>query len=235
MRLSVSEFPVRRLLAPAAALVLCAGCGISDEEPRPGVAAEVDGEVLSLHDLDALVDGVCASVAADETAVATTRTVAETDLLQSWIATTVILTLGEQADVSAEGPGTDPSTVPGWDEMDERERAAIERYLDEQNTARATLEAMGSDGSVEDLDVVVNPRYDLEVATDGTLETLLDAGFVAVDETLSVSASDEAAAADALLAGEQQVSVEQIATLPDAQICGERPDPSDAAPEVPLG
>lgn len=228
----------RRVGTVAAALsvvMLGAGCGLSDDAPRPGVAAEVDGEVLSIDALDALVDGVCVSVAENPDSSATTRQVAERDLLQNWIATTVILTLGEQSGADARGASTDPTTVPGWSAMDDREQDAVEEYLISQNDARATLERIGRTGTVEDVDIEVNPRFDLAVETDADLDTMLNAGFVVADGQLSVAASDEARGGASDDAQAEQPTAAEIARLPQAQICGARPDPAAEPEPMPLG
>lgn len=50
---------IRPALAVASVLVLGAGCSLGDGGPRPGVAAEVEGEVLTIDDVDEVVRDIC--------------------------------------------------------------------------------------------------------------------------------------------------------------------------------
>ncbi len=50
---------IRPALAVASVLVLGAGCSLGDGGPRPGVAAEVEGEVLTIEDVDEVVRDIC--------------------------------------------------------------------------------------------------------------------------------------------------------------------------------
>ena len=54
----------------AAVALLTAGCGVSDNDVKPGVAAEVEGQQLSLSKVDKAVQDYCALAATNPQAQA---------------------------------------------------------------------------------------------------------------------------------------------------------------------
>ena len=54
------------LVVSAALAVVATGCGVTEEETRPGVAASVAGESLSLRALDDVVADYCSLLADNE-------------------------------------------------------------------------------------------------------------------------------------------------------------------------
>lgn len=209
--------PLLQSLSVLASVALLAGCGVSDDEPRPGLAAEVGGERLSVRDLDVLVDAVCTSAEADEAAATTTRGQAQDQLLQNWIAFQAVLDAAEAAGTAADGPATAVEEVPGWEDMSTDEQDAVEAYLTLSSDARASAEQIAEEAAGEQVELTVNPRYGLDTG-DVDLATLLSAGLPAADQELSVAVSDEAQPAE----GEQ--SAAELASLPTGQLCGPRPE-----------
>ncbi|WP_141014241.1 hypothetical protein [Nocardioides sambongensis] len=210
----------RRLVSATAALVAAAsltGCGLGDSAPRPGLAAEVEGTTLSLVDLEALLDAACINASATEDAGASSRDTTQLSLLQQWIGSSVLLSYADDEGLETVAPALDESQIAGWEEMDEHQQEVLADYLARQQRAERALQAAGDD--VPDpagFDVEINPTFEL---------TISEGSFALADEQLSVAVSDEAVAA-----GEQtQLTDEQLAALPDSQLCGTRPDPSTAA------
>lgn len=207
----------RKLLAVAATLgvgLATAACGVSEDAPRPGVAADVDGEVLTLGDLGALVDAACISAEADENAQGSARADVETQLLQSWVVSLVLRDLGEEAGVSTNGPSVDTDQVPGWDDMTPEGQEMVADYFALQRGASAVFQQIGEDAPVGDLDVEFNPRFDVALGEVSVVGDLVaeGGGFVPADGQLSVASTDVEATDPAA-----------AAELPDSQYCGPRP------------
>ncbi|MEQ6900557.1 hypothetical protein [Nocardioides sp. YIM 152588] len=195
----------------AAVALGAAGCGLSDDAPRPGVAAEVDGTVIGVDDLTTLVDAVCLSTKAGE-GTATSRGAAERGLLQQWIGAEVVAAYAEEYGIDVEAPSSRTSSIPGWDEMSDSEQSAVEDYLDAVGRAQAVMDAAGEEDvpDPDRYDVVINPRFEIAIE---------DGQFVDAAGQLSVPVSDTAL--DAASSGE--LTADQIAALPDSQLCGPRP------------
>ena len=70
------------------------------------------------------------------------------------------------------------------------------------------------------VDITINPRYDI---------SLEDNRLKPVSNDLSVAVSDESAAGAAT-----QPTAEQLAALPDSQICGPRPQANPTQPGLPV-
>lgn len=207
-------------LSVVACVVLLAGCGVSEDQPRPNLAAEVGGERLGVSDLDLLVDAVCTSAEADETAATTTRRQAQDQLLQSWISFQAVLAAAESDGSAVDGPEAPAEDVPGWETMTEDEQKAVQTYLRLGSDARASAERLGESAGGENVDVTVNPRYGLD-ASDVDLATVLGSGLPAGDEQLSVAVSDEARQGEA---GPDETGPAELAALPSGQLCGPRPE-----------
>lgn len=212
-------FRTRRLVSASAALaaaVSLAGCGLAEDVPRPGVAAEVEGTTLSLVDLEDLLDAACINASAMEDASASSRDATQLSLLQQWIGSSVLLAYADEQGWETVAPDLDERQIPGWDEMDTRQQEVLGDYLARQQRAEQALQAAGDD--VPDpagFEVEINPVFDL---------TITDGAFAPADDQLSVAVSDEAVAASE----QTELSDEQLAALPDSQLCGTRPEPGAA-------
>ena len=195
------------LVAVSAALLLAAGCGVSDNAPRPGVAAQVDGATLSLSTLDDVVDAICTATAADPQGQATTRGNVATQQVANWIRSQALIQYAAQHDLASPRSVRDLSTVvPGWDQLTDDQRSALETLSEDSEQADAISKDPGaSDVTPSDFDIVVNPRFGLDMG---------ETGFKNVDTDLSVPVSSQA------LAGAAQPTAEQLAALPASEICG---------------
>lgn len=196
------------LVAVSAALLLASGCG-SNAAPHPGLAAQIDGATLSLTDLDSLVDAVCIATANAPQGQATTRGIAASQEVGSWISSQAFIQYAAQHGLAGERTTQDLSGVPGLDQMTADQRAALQNLIDDQAQATAINKlAGGLKLDPADFDIVINPRFDLGVSS---------AGLVASDHQLSVAVSGAA------LAGQAQPTAAQLAALPASQLCGKRP------------
>lgn len=200
----------RALVAVPAALLLLAGCGLGDDAPHPGVAAEVDGQQLSLSDLETLVDAACTANANDPQGQVTTRGNAASQEVTKWIGAQLVISHAENSNLPTPAPVQDMSSVPGWASMSADEHKALQDFVDQQGEANAIVRA---DPSANDIDaskahVVINPRFDLDVSA---------TRFVPTDHQLSVAVSKDA------LAASTQPTLEQLRALPSSQLCGRLP------------
>ncbi|TIC87555.1 hypothetical protein E8D34_10605 [Nocardioides sp. GY 10113] len=202
-----------------AVAVSASGCGIGEAGPRPGVAAEVDGTVLSTSDLNTLVDAVCVITAATPDSAATSRGAAQASLLQSWVGSTVVNAFGDEQGIDGKAPEPDTGSIAGWDQLDSDQQSVVSDYLTRIGSAQAIASASGGSPDPDDFDVVINPRFGLAIE---------DGQFVDEDGQLSVAVSD--AAKDAATSTSGQLSADEVAALPDSQLCGARPE-AVATPE----
>lgn len=70
--------------ALAATALLSAGCGLTDDGPRPGAAVEVDGQTLELDKVDAAVEDYCGLLAKEEGAPSYAKAVVRSQLAWNW-------------------------------------------------------------------------------------------------------------------------------------------------------
>lgn len=220
---------VRRPLSAAAATIglalVATGCAsnvIGDDGPRPGVAAQVEDTKITLEDLTSVVDGLCTLQAADPdpAAVGTSREFAQAQILQAWVTSLVDAEFADEQQIEAtpEDPGLE--LAPGWDDIDEDDREPLATYVDAfvYSTAVQQEASEGEAPDPDDYDIVINPRFDIELEGNE---------FVPAGEQLSVPVSDEAATAL------EPPTAEDVRELPDDELCGKRPPPE--APAIPLG
>lgn len=209
-------------LGMATVLAGCGGNVIGGDGPRPGVAAQVDDTEISLDDVDRAADAVCVLAEADPVNFGTTsRAHARLSTLQQWVKG-VVATEHAEANGIEVPPVGDLSQIPGWDDLSEDEEDALTEYA-EVSQAVPAIAGEGEEPDLADYDVVINPRYDVRLDSweDG-------GGFEQGVMGLSIPVSDEAATEIEAPTGEA------LQDLPDAELCGERPDP-EAAPPLPAG
>ncbi|HWU21453.1 MAG TPA: hypothetical protein VN088_08010 [Nocardioides sp.] len=195
-------------MAATAAVLLASGCG-SHDAPRPGLAAEVDGTSLSLTALDNLVDAVCIATANAPQGQASSRGYVASQEVGAWITSQAFIQYGAQHGLPGARTPQDLSGVPGIDQMNADQRAALQNLIDDQAQANAINKLSGGlNLKPKDFDIVINPRFDMGVT---------DEGLVPTDQALSVAVSGDA------IAGGGEPTAAQIAALPASQLCGRRP------------
>lgn len=217
----------RKLIAvtlTTAGLALASGCGdsvVGGQPPVPGVAAQVEDSTLELDEVDLLTDAVCESVAQDPTSRATSRALVQEGVVAQWVTAEAARAIAEEQDVTIETPPVDYRTIPGWDDFSEEQQEAVKLYVDAIQYLQAALPEVGSaegELDVSEVDVTINPRFDIDA----------DETIALADRQTSVAVSAEALAGTA-----DQLSEEQLADLPDSQLCGTRAEPGEASPALP--
>lgn len=219
---------VGRTLAAATTIgiaLVATGCSdsvIGGDGPQPGIAAQVEDTEITLDDLTSVVDGICTIQEADPAATATSREFAQARILEVWVTSLVDAEYADdqQIDATAEDPGLE--LAPGWDDVDEDDRDALESYVEAFVYSSAVRQAVPEEETPDpaDYDITINPRFDVKL--EGT-------EFVPAGEQLSVPVSDEAATET------EAPTAEALQELPDDELCGKRPDPAAAPPSIPLG
>lgn len=196
------------LVAATAAVLLVSACG-SNDAPRPGVAAQVDGTTLSLTTLDNLVDAVCIATASSPQGQGTSRGYAAGQEVGTWVTDQAFIQYAAEHGLPGARTAQDLSGVPGIDQMTSDQRAALQDLIDDQAQVQAINKlAGGLRLDPADFDIVINPRFDLSAT---------DQGLVPTDRQLSVAVSGDA------LAGGGEPTAAEVAALPDSQLCGRRP------------
>lgn len=202
----------------------CASNVIGSDGPRPGTAAQVEGSEITLDELGQVTDGLCTLQEANPEAPATSRAYAQSAILQAWVLSLVRAEHIEEHDL--EVATTDPGLeqAPGWDDVDEGDREALRAYVEAFLYSEGAMAAM-QDAEVEgpdpaDYDIVINPRFDLEL--DG-------AEFVSAGDQLSVPVSEDGALTTAA------PDSAALQDLSDAELCGQRPESEVAPPPAAVG
>jgi hypothetical protein len=181
--------------------------------------------------VDTLADALCASrLASGDYRYTTARSSMESDVVGRLVQIAVV----EELDLAPPTESdVDLEQIPGWDEMTGTEQDALADFVDGDARLAAALQDLGGDLSADpdramaagleefiavvrerDVSIAVNPRYGLDIV-EGELVPSTD---------LSVAVSEFATAADA-----EQPSLDYLDSLPDAQLCGERPPADQAA------
>jgi hypothetical protein len=209
--------------ATAGLAVTVTACGnnvIGADGPKPGIAAQVDDHEITLDDLSSVVDGLCTLQEADATATATSRTYAQSQILQAWVSALIDEQYADDHDLAVSPPDSGLEQAPGWDDVSEDDQDALESYVDSFVYSSAVKQQLGKDKTPDasDYDISINPKFDVRI--DG-------ASFVPAGDQLSVPVSKEAKAATGA-----PPSADELQTLPDDQLCGKRPAPPQ--PTLPL-
>lgn len=202
----------------------CASNVIGSDGPRPGIAAQVEDSEITLDELGKVTDGLCTLQEANPEAPTTSRAYAQSAILQAWVLSLVRAEYVEEHDLEVTTPDPGLNQTPGWDDVDEDDREAltayVEAFLYSEGAMTAMQEAEVEGPDAADYDIVINPRFDLEL--DG-------AEFVPAGDQLSVPVSEEGAL---VTAAPDDAALQELS---DAELCGNRPDPDVAPPPVPMG
>ena len=145
----------------------------------------------------------------------TTRGIAAQEKVTQWIQAQVVLDYAYSNHLSVPSSVQDLSGAPGWDRMSTGQQKALQEFADAQEEMQGVAKA-NPDLAIDPakLDIVINPRFDLDVSKDS---------FVPTDHQLSVAVSK--AATDSA----QQPTLEQLQALPSSQVCGKVPTGSAPA------
>ncbi|WP_408898499.1 hypothetical protein ACJ5H2_05155 [Nocardioides sp. R1-1] len=224
----------------ASVALLASGCGVSDNELRPGVAAEVEGRQLALSKVDRAVEDYCALRSANPQAPPAPTALIRAQFVVGWTQAVAVGELADEQGVTLPSETIDRTAVEeSWERLgtiddDNYETFEwltwIQRRLGDPVAELGQSEASGEDPQaaidagvdhvtdwLADHDVAFNPvfgSYDAEAGVFG-------------GDPLSVPVSSEAKGGDDLAA----LTPEQVAKLPAEQRCG----PAVAPPVAPQG
>jgi len=219
---------VGRILAAVATMGLAmtaAGCGsnvIGADGPQPGLAASVEDAEITLDDLSSAVEGLCTLQEADEAAPATSREYARAQILQFWITALVDAEYADDQQIEAAPEDPRLEQLPGWDDVSDDDREALEEYVDAVVYSSAVRQEVSEEEPPDpaDYDITINPRFDVKLEGNE---------FVPAGEQLSVPVSDEAGT------DIEEPTPEMLQELPDDELCGKRPPPAAVPPSLPVG
>ncbi len=222
------------LVTAVAATALLAGCGLTDDAPKPGVAAAVDGESVRLSRVDDTVAAFCTLLASEDGAPVYAKASVRSQLAWNWAQSIAVERVAEEYDVDLPSETIDPGLVKrSWqldDDVDEDTFDAFEWLTGIQLRLSEPLLAIGNKELVEQTGQPGSQDAALSAGTqvvdawldehDVTLNPTLGtrdaekSGFLGDD--LSVAVSDPARAGNDLT----RLTIEQAAALPTAERCG---------------
>lgn len=235
------------LVAVAATALLAAGCGLTEDGPRPGAAAAVDGQTLELDKVDDAVQDYCGLLAKEQGAPSYAKAVVRSQLAWNWAQAVAVEELAPDYDVDL------PTGV---------ETAVVERSwgVSRDDDEFASFEWLTWIGQRLDQPVVlIGERALREAGKEPTAETAQAAGYDVIDtwladndlelnpvfgpregeqgsfvgDDLSVAVSGVAKQGDQLgkpVASEAEAA-ERLSGLPATEVCG---SPVEAPPQ-PVG
>lgn len=223
----------------AAVALLAAGCGVSESEVRPGVAAEVEGRQLELSKVDEAVEDYCALRSANPQAQAAPTALIRAQFVVGWTQAVAVDALAEEHGVTLPSETIDRTAVhDAWSALgtiDDDNYDTFEFLTWIQQRLSGPVEELGADESgaegdeavaagitmitdwLGDHDVIFNPVFGSYDAATGVFD----------GDPLSVPVSGEAQDA----ADTAALTPEQVAELPAEQRCG----PAAAPAVVPGG
>lgn len=242
--MSVRRRVVPFVTAVAAVATFGSGCGLTEEGPRPGLAAEVAGETLTLDRVDEAVQDYCALRAVHPEAVAAPRADVRAQFVLGWMQAVGVERLAGEYDVPTPPEAIDRAVVQEqWGELGEIDADNYDSFewltwiqlrltspveilgsrVTEEETGEAAVGQPAVDRGVAvvqewlaDNDPEINPQF-------GELD--VESGLFAPDQ-LSVPVSTEARSA----AGER--TDQEVGALPPGERCGPAA-PTD--PSAPVG
>ncbi|MCX6402089.1 MAG: hypothetical protein NTX33_19430 [Propionibacteriales bacterium] len=234
----------RNVAALAAVAIMAAGCGLTDEGAKPGVAAEVDGQSLELSRVDQAVQDYCDLLDVNEQASAVPTGLVRGQFAQAWTRAVAIDALAEELDIPLPSDTIDEATVRGfWDELGEvdddnydsfewltwlqlrlsgvAEQLGSQALQAETGQAVTGEQAIGrgialADAWLADHEPELNPVFGEYNAETGYFD----------GDSLSVPVSGEAGS----VVDTSKLTAEQVNALPPEQLCG---PVAAATPQVP--
>lgn len=234
----------RSVVALAAVAMVAAGCGLTDEGARPGVAAEVEGQRLDLSTVDRAVQDYCELLAVNEQASPSPTAVVRAQFALGWMQAIAAEQLAEENDIPLPPEAIDPGLVEEyWGELgtiDEDNYETFEWLTWLRNALSSPVEQLGAKLLLAETGQTSNQQDALNRGAARINEWLeendpelnpvfgeynAETGFFDGD-TLSVPVSGEARASR----DTGNLTAEQINALPAEQRCGPK---TAAAPQVP--
>lgn len=233
--------------ALAATALLAAGCGLTDDGPRPGAAAEVDGQRLELDRVDDAIEDYCGLLAKEEGAPSYAKAVVRSQLAWNWAQAVAVEELasdygidvptGVEASVVERswGVGRDDDAYDSFEwltwigqRLDQPLSAIGNRELlaEGQQVTPEAAQAAGYDAVdawLEDHDVELNPVFGERDAEQNAF----------LGDSLSVAVSGTAKQGNEVGApvASQEEANTRLAQLPDTGVCGAPVE----APAQPVG
>lgn len=242
MRRRTSLVPVA---AVAAAALLTAGCGITDNAAKPGLAAEVDGQTLQLDKVDQVVADYCTLRAANPEAPPAPTALIRAQFVIGWTQAVAVDALGPEHGVALPQAEVDRLAVDSaWGSLgtiddDNYDSFAWLTWIRQRLTTPVaelgSKLALAESGQQLTGDAAVNRGVDAVTEWLDDQHVVVNPVFGAYDaktvsfsgDPLSVPVSAEARAAQKTA----ELTPEQVAKLPAAQLCGKAaPAPVPAAP-----
>jgi len=235
-------------LAPvvvAAAMVLtgCSDTVVGSDGPQPGVAAEVDGELLTIDDVDSIIEEYCVLWAEWEDATPIAKSTLRTLLVRSWVHSIGVERLADEAGIPTL-ERTEAELEAYWadlGEIDEGNREALAAFTRLQDLLGEPLVTLGTEQLAEEsdtppsgeaaqargLELVTEWLADQDVVVNPAFGSLEDGEVVIGGDSLSVPVSGFATTA-----AELDPAPEHLNSLPAVQRCG--PEATPAPPAQPL-
>ena len=223
----------------AAAALLTAGCGVSDSDVKPGVAAEVEGQRLSLSKVDQAVQDYCELRAANPQAQPAPTALIRAQFVVGWTQAVAVDDLAPEHGVSLPAEQIDRTSVTdewgalGTIEDDNYDTFEFLTWIKQRLSdpvAQLGADESGEQGDaavgagialitkwLDEHDVSFNPVFGTYDATTGVFS----------GDPLSVPVSSEAKDASDTSA----LTPEQVAKLPADQRCGPAVAPSAVVPQ----
>ncbi|WP_418059991.1 hypothetical protein [Pimelobacter simplex] len=231
------------VVAAVAAALLTAGCGITDNAAKPGLAAEVDGQTLQLDKVDRAVADFCALRAANPEAPAMSTALVRAQFVTGWTQAVAVDVLGAEHGVALPQGEIDRVAVDqAWGRLgtindDNFDSFAwltwISLRLAEPVAELGSKLALAESGQQLTGDAAANRGVEAVTAWLDDEHVVLNPVFGQYDDRtvsfsgdpLSIPVSGEARAADKTA----ELTPEQVAKLPAGQVCG-KAVPVPAAP-----
>lgn len=241
MRRRPSLVPVA---AVAAVALLTAGCGITDNAAKPGLAAEVDGKTLQLDKVDRVVADYCALRASNPEAPAAPTALIRAQFVIGWTQAVAVDTLGPEHGVALPQAEIDRLAVDqAWGRLgtiddenydsfvwltwiQQRLTTPVAELGSKLALAESGQQLTGDAATNRGVDAVTEWLDDQDVDINPVFGSY-DASTVSFSgDPLSIPVSAEARSAQKTA----ELTPEQIAKLPAGQLCGKAPAPAPTAP-----
>ncbi|MBM0126500.1 hypothetical protein [Pimelobacter simplex] len=229
----------RPAAASLAALALLAGCGVSDNDVKPGLAAEVEGQRLSLSKVDQAVEDYCALRSANPQAQPAPTALIRAQFVVGWTQAVAVDDLAPEHGVELPPEAIDRTAVhDAWDALgtiDDDNYDTFEFLTWIQQRLSDPVAEIGADESGAEGDAAVSAGIELITEWLEEHDVTFNPVFGSYDaktgvfagDPLSVPVSGEAKAASDTAA----LTPEQIAKLPADQRCGPAAAPSAVVPQ----